>query len=396
MNDMSIGSDLLSSLAGTGTVAVLVARWTLLLALAWLVHAALDGRNPRWRVALWRGAVVGVGLVAAMAMCAPIVSIQIVPDPTQAHAEGREEVDARSRFEVATRPVTVVPAAASSMTERPEAAAASARPADVTEPAVVPGPTESWPSRALGLAGSWALSIWLCGMLVLTGRLILASLALDRLVRRSADAPEDIVQHCRAIAGHLGWTRTLRVVRSAEVATPCLAGIVRPALLLPDREGQDDLPAILAHELAHARHHDLAWNLAAHLASIALWFHPLAWRMRSAHAAACDAVSDSVAAGYLGDVVSYGRTLARLAVRAARPAPANVLAMARTSDVRRRLDALNRRVFRTPLSVVARHARAPRRQRAAGPDRRHRLHPRRAGRQSRRPGRGSPAPAIVR
>ncbi len=65
MSDMTIGSDLLSSLAETGTVAVLVARWTLLLALAWLVHAALVGRNPRWRVALWRGAIVGVGLVAA-------------------------------------------------------------------------------------------------------------------------------------------------------------------------------------------------------------------------------------------------------------------------------------------------------------------------------------------
>ncbi len=80
-----------------------------------------------------------------------------------------------------------------------------------------------------------------------------------------------------------------------------------------------------------------------------LWFHPLAWRIRAAHAAACDAVSDAVAADYLGDVVSYGRTLARLALGAARPTPAHVLAMARTSDVLRRLDALNRRVFRTPL-----------------------------------------------
>ncbi len=69
MSATSIGSDLLSSLAGIGTVAVLVARWTLLLALAWLAHAALGGRNPRWRVALWRGAIVGVGLVVAMAMC---------------------------------------------------------------------------------------------------------------------------------------------------------------------------------------------------------------------------------------------------------------------------------------------------------------------------------------
>ncbi len=160
-------------------------------------------------------------------------------------------------------------------------------------------------------------SIWLAGVIILTARLILASLALDRLVRRSADAPEDIARECREIAEHLGCTRTVRVIRSPDVATPCLAGIVRPVLLLPDREGQDDLPAILAHELAHARHHDLAWNLASHLATIALWFHPLAWRLRSAHAAACDAVSDAVAADFLGDVASYGRALARLAVAAA-------------------------------------------------------------------------------
>ncbi len=106
--------------------------------------------------------------------------------------------------------------------------------------------------------------------------------------------------------------------------------------------------AILAHELAHARNHDVAWNFVAHFASILLWFHPLVWRIRAVHVAACDAVCDAVAADLLGDVISYRRTLARLAVRAA--GPAHGLAMARTSDVRRRLDALNRMVFRTPLS----------------------------------------------
>ncbi len=156
---------------------------------------------------------------------------------------------------------------------------------------------------------------------------------------------------CRAVAQQLGCTRAVRVVHSVDVATPCLAGLVRPVLVLPCRQsqGQDDLRAILAHELAHARHHDLAWNLAAHLASILLWFHPLAWRIRAAHASACDAVSDAVAADYVGDVGSYGRTLARLAVEASSTTPAHVLAMARTSDVRRRLDALNRRVFGTSL-----------------------------------------------
>src|SRR5580692_1517315 len=127
MSDMSIGSDLLSSLAGNGTVAVLVARWTLLLALAWLAHAALGGRNPRWRVALWRGAIVGVGLVAAMARREPIVNIPIVPVPTRALAEAREAVEARPRLEAATPPVTVVPVAVLSTTEPGEAGAPPAR-----------------------------------------------------------------------------------------------------------------------------------------------------------------------------------------------------------------------------------------------------------------------------
>ena len=107
----------------------------------------------------------------------------------------------------------------------------------------------------------------------------------------------------------------------------------------------DDLRAILAHELTHARNHDLAWNFAAHITLILLWFHPLVWRIRAAHAAACDAVCDAVAADLLGDVVSYGRVLARLALGADWPSPADGLAMARTSDVRRRLEALNRMVF---------------------------------------------------
>jgi beta-lactamase regulating signal transducer with metallopeptidase domain/thiol-disulfide isomerase/thioredoxin len=341
----------LSFLADVGPGAVLVARWTLLLALAWLAHAALAGCNPRWRVALWRGAMLGFALVAALSMAPPIVTYRLAapvgpiaevqPEPAPPAVMPRAPVgpgpDAR---EAGPSPLRSEPAAMPHLAETfPATATAS------------PDAAESWPTALLGLARSWTMPVWLVGVIVLTARLTLASLALGRLVRRSTDAPEDIARECRAIAAHLGCTPAVRVVRSPDVATPCLAGLLRPVLLLPGRDdqGQDDLPAILAHELAHARHYDLAWNLAAHLASIVLWFHPLSWRIRAAHAAACDAVSDAVAADYLGNVVSYGRTLARLALGAGRPAPAHVLAMARTSDVCRRLQALNRNVFRTPL-----------------------------------------------
>jgi hypothetical protein len=359
--------EVVAHLSDAGTGPVLVAKWTLLLALAWLAHAALAGRNPRWRVALWRGAILGIAMIAVLALVPPIVRYPLSPPANQVSEDRHEELGPRHE---AVPPTVAVPVPADPKTVRREAGTsvprldrgpvpvAFPRPAAMTAPVTIlmpmsmPAPTtaaEPWPSYAPRQAKSWALWVWLAGALLLAARLILAALALDRVIRRSTEASADVARECRAIADRLDYTRAVRVVQSADVATPCLAGLVRPVLLLPEREGRkrDDLPAILAHELAHARNHDLAWNLGAHLASIVLWFHPLAWRIRAVHAAACDAVSDAVAADYLGDVASYGRTLARLAVEASSPAPAHVLAMARTSEVWRRLDALNRQVFRT-------------------------------------------------
>ena len=93
----------------------------------------------------------------------------------------------------------------------------------------------------------------------------------------------------------------------------------------------------------------MAWNAVWNLFSLVFWFHPLAWRIGSAHRAACDDVCDAVSASYLGDVQAYRRTLARVAVSAAAPAATAGLAMARTCDVRRRLAALERKVFSAAL-----------------------------------------------
>src|SRR5262249_26790321 len=138
-----------------------------------------------------------------------------------------------------------------------------------------------------------------------------------------------------------------------EVSTPCLAGLWRPVVLVPEPHGRDegraDLRAVLAHELAHVRGRDLTWNAVLHAVTTLLWFHPLTWRLPAAHVSACDAVADALAAALLGDAGSYGRTLARLALRVAGPPPAPGLAMARTADVRRRIETLQRVAYRSPL-----------------------------------------------
>src|SRR5260370_8450261 len=58
---------------------VLILKWTAVLALAWLAHGSLARRNPRWRVALWRLAIVGLAGVMVLSTAPPIVTYQSVP-----------------------------------------------------------------------------------------------------------------------------------------------------------------------------------------------------------------------------------------------------------------------------------------------------------------------------
>jgi beta-lactamase regulating signal transducer with metallopeptidase domain/peroxiredoxin len=361
MSAFSAWSRSIAGLAGDSIVLVLVVKWMVVLAMAWLAHGMLSGRNPRWRVALWRATVVGVALVAFLSSAPPIVEYRFAPAGPSAVEVVRSVSTAPAAKDRAAPEAVSVRESLEAIDPAP-ASAPVARTGGGTRPASNSQGVEPVPSAPAEGAGApwgagpglWMGSIWLAGILVLTVRLIVGSLGLARLVRRSSEASDAIVRECRAVALRLGCRRVVRVRLTSEFSTPCLAGVVRPVLLLPEWECEDvrsaDLRAILAHELAHARNHDLAWNFAAHVASILLWFHPLAWRIRAAHTAACDAVCDAVAVDLLGDVVSYGRVLARLALRVEWPSPAHGLAMARTSDVLRRLEALNRKVFRAPLS----------------------------------------------
>jgi beta-lactamase regulating signal transducer with metallopeptidase domain len=321
-----------------------------LLILAWLGHIVLSKPNPRWRVLLWRSVAVGVAMIAVLSAAPPVV-IWRVP---RADAMVVQEVSGPiiAPFALPSAP----PAARPSLS-------LDRRTSGLGLPTGFEGGKQSVERSALIAQkqaetrlsfASWLLAIWLAGVGVMAARLGLSLWGLSKVIGRSAPVPAWIVEESRAVAKAVGCRRAIRVVESAEVPTPCLSGLSRPILLLPGTNCEEndrvELRAILTHELAHARNHDLAWNFVLELASILLWFHPLAWRIRAAHIAACDAVCDAVAADLLGDVALYGRTLARLALQVGKPAPKPGLAMARTPDVLLRIEALQRRVFRSSLS----------------------------------------------
>ncbi|AMV36284.1 carboxypeptidase regulatory-like domain-containing protein [Planctomyces sp. SH-PL62] len=333
MNATTLGFDWLAE-APLGLL--LIARATAVLAAAWVATAALRRANPRWRVLAWRSAALGFVAIVGLAMSPPLLKWHVAP-PIAAPAPP---------MPAQVPPGIAGPGAARIVHETP-------RPVADLAPVATDFPAPPEPAKAPLDAAAWLVVAWLVGCAGSAARFAVGAWRLARIVGRAQAAPESVARACRETAARLGVARPVRVVETSAIASPCLTGVFRPVVLLPSGRGLDapgaDLEAVLVHELTHVRHGDLFWNDVLNAASIALWFHPLAWRMRSAHAQACDAVCDAVAVDHLGDLATYGRALARLALQASGAVPARGLAMARACDVRRRVDSLQRMVYRSPL-----------------------------------------------
>jgi beta-lactamase regulating signal transducer with metallopeptidase domain/thiol-disulfide isomerase/thioredoxin/uncharacterized GH25 family protein len=329
-------------------ISVLTIKITAVLAIVWLLHFELRRANPRWRVLVWRLGTIGVLVLAALAACPPLIRLPMLP-PANSRAVSpvaMMERPSEQRIPTATTP-----------SESPAVNRKHTIAVDERETAAAPvGVTQSQPATVQTQPFPWlrfVVIIYWAGVVVGLARIALSLLRVRRVCAKATSAPDTVELEAAKIAAHLRLRPSFAMRQSMAVHSPCLVGVWLPTILLPMRqccgEYGTELPSILAHELAHLRGRDLFWNnLLACLATL-LWFHPLAWRMRLAHADACDEVSDAVAADYLGDGASYGRTLARLAVRTASPAAMAGLAMARPSGIRRRVELVQRHVFRYAL-----------------------------------------------
>jgi beta-lactamase regulating signal transducer with metallopeptidase domain/sugar lactone lactonase YvrE len=338
--------------------ALLLTKITLLLAIAWLIYFALARTNPRWRALLWRGVIVGLVLLAVGASGLPSLNIRIAA-PAMPFAkigsglapgqdgDGSGDPSPQKQKRELVRTALQQPSDGS---RRPALEVVPHTAVEVRPENVRPiADHKSRLSRRVILLGIWGL-----GVALLLIRTTLSYRKLAHLLRTSLAVPEEILTDARQIAAALGCHCAVQAQSTHQYAVPFLYGMRRPVLVLPERmcqpEYRPQLPGIIAHELAHVRSRDFGWNIALQAISILLWFHPLVWRIVSAHRAACDAVCDAVSASHTGDVQAYCRTLARVALEGAASFPAAGLAMARSCNVRRRIAVLQEKVFAATLS----------------------------------------------
>ena len=111
----------------------------------------------------------------------------------------------------------------------------------------------------------------------------------------------------------------LPVYEAEELSSPCLCGVLRPAVYLTPEAAEDGRVRthVLSHELTHFRHRDHIWSLLRCLALALHWYNPLVWAAvvlsKRDGELACD--EGTIARLGEGERIPYGRTLIGLVAR---------------------------------------------------------------------------------
>src|SRR5207249_1947731 len=109
-------------------------------------------------------------------------------------------------------------------------------------PVIAPPPTDPVGTKLSRLAASAApaagLAIWVLGSIVLASRLWVGQRRMRRLRASAVPAEPDAEALCRAIARRMD-VDTPTVWRTPFLFSPCLDGLRRPAILLPDDVSED-------------------------------------------------------------------------------------------------------------------------------------------------------------
>jgi beta-lactamase regulating signal transducer with metallopeptidase domain/HEAT repeat protein len=343
----TIFSTISGGLTGSSiSMLMLLAKATLILLVALGITLTMQRTSAGARHLVWLVTLAALLLAPALAAWAPI-PIRVLP-PTSKSA----------------------PAVAPS-----NPAAVSTKPAGKTDKAGVTTPvgskSEAAPATSFGaeIAGSPVLSglsivfiVWAAVLLAIAVSLGYATLMVHRIVNRArALDTEDWLTPLFEVSDRLALDEPPRLLRSEDAKMPFACGVFKATIVLPaecDSWSLDRRRAVLLHELAHVRRHDLVGHTLGRLACAVYWFHPLVWtaakQLRSESERACDDLALACGAR----ATDYAEHLLDIVTSVRRDAtPSVALAMARRKEFEGRMLAI--------LDPELRHSSPSRKQSAA-------------------------------
>ena len=163
----------------------------------------------------------------------------------------------------------------------------------------------------------WIVFAWGAGVVVFSVRLAVGAWHVRRFRRHSADAPPEWRARLQRLAGRFGLRDWVTLRASAQVDSPMVVGWWRPVILVPvgllSGMPPDEVEALLLHELAHVRRHDVLVGRLQAVVEVVLFFHPATWWISSQVRRSREACCDDLAVARGANRTEYARALAALA-----------------------------------------------------------------------------------
>lgn len=169
--------------------------------------------------------------------------------------------------------------------------------------------------------GTLLSMLWAAGVFCVMIRTARQWIAIGRL-RQKAEPARSVVllREFREEAERLGIRRLPQLRLSQQAVGVQLVGIWRPAIILPDCAeeafDEDERRLMLAHELAHLKRRDLAWNWLPTVIGWLFFFHPLVWVLVRRWCETSETACDELVLQHHGARrAEYGRLLLKMSTR---------------------------------------------------------------------------------
>src|SRR5213594_2736274 len=160
----------------------------------------------------------------------------------------------------------------------------------------------------------WLVEAWFLGVLLLSLRTAGGLILIERLRRKEIKAVgAELYAKCVALQRRMGLDRVIRYCECHRLDAPAVLGWFRPVVLLPVRAltglTEEQIEAVIAHELAHIRRFDCFVNLFQIATETLLFYHPAVWWVSQRIRAERENCCDDEAIAICGDAVNYARAL---------------------------------------------------------------------------------------
>ncbi|MFI5105604.1 MAG: M56 family metallopeptidase, partial [Terriglobales bacterium] len=160
----------------------------------------------------------------------------------------------------------------------------------------------------------WLVEAWFLGVLLLSLRTAGGLFLIERMRGKEIrPVAAELYARCMALQRRMGLERVIRYCECHRLDAPAVLGWFRPVVLLPVRAltglNEEQIEAVIAHELAHIRRFDCFVNLFQIATETLLFYHPAVWWVSQRVRAEREHCCDDEAIAICGDAVNYARAL---------------------------------------------------------------------------------------